>query len=242
MNHLTKKGIYPWFSIIGGLVGLALQIWLFSTADANELLCRYHFAAIASLVLLVAVVAFNIVMSRKETNFSRERLENASAPAAIGIAVSAVGFLVASFTPVGSGFLYKLLPISGVLAAIAMLYIAYNRSKGVRVNMLLYCLVVLFLIVRTMTACSLWSAEPQLMQFFFPLMACVFLLVAAYYRAELALETKHCHRYIFASQTALFCCCMSCRGSNWLFFLSAVVWLLADFPVIAVRNAGETHE
>ena len=55
-------------------------------------------------------------------------------------------------------------------------------------------------------------------------------MIASYCRAALALDLAHGKKYVFFSQAALFCCCVCCRGSDWLFYLSAALWLTFDCP------------
>jgi len=238
MRLFSRRGIFPWFTVIEGVAGFFMQCWLFSTADRWGLLPRYHFSGFVSFFLLALTFFVCFMGARQEKDVSPEKLFLAYPPAAAGIGLSAIGFAISSFTVSGLSFLRFLTPVLGVLSAAALIYAAYCRMKGRQADGLLYCIVIVFLILRTMSCCSAWGSEPQLMRYFFPLLACVLLLVASYYRAALAIGEINYRRYVFFSQVALFCCCLSCRGGDWLFFLSAVLWLTCDFPAPSSLRLG----
>ena len=238
MHISSRRGIFPWFTIIEGIAGFFMQCWLFSTADGTGLLPQYHFAGIVSFLLLALTLAICWMGARAEEDTSPDKLFLAYPPAAAGIALSALGFAISAFTVSGFSFLAFLTPICGILAGAVLGYIAYCRLKGLQTEGILHCVITVYLILRTMTSCGIWSAEPQLLRYFFPLLACILLLIASYYRAALALGAANCSRYVFFSQAALFCCCLSCRGSDWLFYLSAAIWLSWDFPAPSSVHTG----
>lgn len=238
MKFLSKKGVFPWFTVIEGIVGFFMQCWLFSSADSRGLLPRFHFAAIASFVLLAITLVICWVGARAEHDLSPDKMFLAYPPASAGIFLSAIGFAISGFTVTGFSFLRFLTPICGILAGAALGYIAYCRLKGLHADCLVHCVITVYLILRTMTCCSNWSSEPQFLRYFFPLLACCFLLITSYHRAMLALGEEHCRQYVFFSQLALFCCCMCCRGSDWLFYLSAALWLTFDCPAPSSLTTG----
>ena len=230
MGIFSKKAVFPWFTVAEGISGFFMQCWLFSTADDRGLLPRYHFAGIMSFVLLALTLVICWMGSREEKDLCPDKLFFASVPSAAGIGLSAAGVAFSAFTVTGAGFLRVITPLCGILAAAALGYIAYCRLKDLHADCTLHCVITVYLILRTMTSCSIWSAEPQFQRYFFPLLACVFLMLASYYRTALALGVEHSKRYVFFSQAALFCCCLCCRGSDWLFYLSAALWLTFDCP------------
>ena len=238
MRFSSKTGIFPWFTISEGFIGFLLQCWLFSDMDGNGLLPQYHFAGIMSLLLLAITLVICWMGARVEADTRADDLFPFNPPAAVGIAVSAVGFGVSAFTASGFSLLQFLTPVFGILAAAALMYVAYCRLKGLQANCLLYCIITVYLILRTMSRCHTWGAEPQLLQHFFPLLSCIFLLLTSYYRAALAIGEGDYRRYVFFNQAALFCCCLSCRGSDWLFYLSAAIWLSWDSPFPSAAHTG----
>jgi len=230
MSIKSRKGIFPWFTIVEGIFGFILQCWLFSDKDANGLLPPYHIAGILSFGLLALTFVVCLLGARQEKDLCPDKLFFSSAAASGGLTVSAIGLAFSAFTLPGTGILGVLTLVSGILAAAALGYIAYCRAKGSHADAMLHCVITLYLILRTMSSCSSWSSEPQFQKYFFPLIACMFLMISSYYRAALALKMEHSKNYVFFSQMALFCCCMCCRGSDWLFYLTCALWLTFDCP------------
>lgn len=230
MNTESRSGIFPWFTIIEGIAGFFLQCWLFSSINTNALLPVGHIAGILSFALLALTLLICWIGARKEEDLCPDKLFFSSGASAVGIGLSAAGLAFSAFTANGNGILQILTFGSGLLAAAALGYIAVCRAKKFHADAMLHCIITVYLILRTMTNCSVWSAQPQFLQYFFPLLACVFLMIASYYRAALALGLEHSKKYVFFSQAALFCCCVCCRGSDWLFYLSGALWLTFDCP------------
>ena len=236
MNTESRSGIFPWFTVIEGIMGFFLQCWLFSSINADKLLPENHIAGILSYCLLALTMVICWVGSRKEEDLCPDKLFFSSGPAAAGIGLSALGLAVSAITVGTDGILQALALGTGLLAAAALGYIAVCRAKKFHADAMLHCIITLHLILRTMVSCSSWSAQPQFQQYFFPLLACVFLMITSYYRAALALGMEHSKKYVFFSQAALFCCFMCCRGYDWLFYLSAVLWLTFDCPAPSTVN------
>lgn len=233
MKDSLHRGIFPWFALFTGVIGLALQSWLYSSADSRGLLQSPHVACIFSLLLLIITLgACLFVISKTATATSYGALFPRSAPAAAGIVISAIGMVFSAFSMPASGVLKLLMPICGALAGGALLVTAYCRFQGLRPHCLLHSAVAVFFIVRTMACCQSWGSEPQLQLYLFPLLASLFLLIASYYRAELDVMAKNSLRYVFFSQGALMCCLASASHSQGLFYLSAALWLAADFFVL----------
>ncbi len=239
MTALIKKYFFPVFSLVMGAVGFCLRDWLFSR-EQEGLLPENHFAGIVSVLLLAAVLAVCVWAVRKMAfSESYQKLFPKSTLAGVGIALGAVGMGCASFTVEAVGALRFLLPALAVLGAGALLLGAYCRFRGLRPHCLLYGLFAVYLVVYILTKCRAWGAEPQLQVYFIPLLALLFLLIACYYRAELATRAGNCRRYVFFAQAALFCCCVSLRGEDWLFYLSGAVWTAADFCSLSFREQDE---
>ena len=230
MNAKSTRGIFPWFTVIEGMAGFFMQCWLFSSLDSNGLLPPHHIAGILSFVLLALTLLICWFGSRDEQDLCPDRLFFSSAAAAVGIGLSAVGMAFSAITAGGKGILQLLSFGSGILAAAALGYIALCRAKKFHADAMLHSIVTIYLILRTMANCSAWSAEPQFQLYFFPLIACITMMIASYYRAALALGVEHSKKYVFFSQAALFCCLLCCRGEDWVFYLSGALWLTFDCP------------
>ena len=230
MRIRKEVGVFPLFTIATGALGYAMRYQLLSMMDDKGLLPSNHFTGNITLILLAVtlVVCFLAVRNAPRVD-SYKKLFPSSPIAAIGGMVGALGLGASAFAIKGVGALAYGLPIFGVLSTVALVYAAWCRFTGKKVSGLSYGVVVVFFMLRVVAWCRVWGTEPQLHIFFFDLMASLFLLMAAYYRAEMPASTKHYKHYAFCSQMALFCCILCLTDGEWMFYLSAGIWMATDF-------------
>jgi 4-amino-4-deoxy-L-arabinose transferase-like glycosyltransferase len=126
--------------------------------------------------------------------------------------------------------------ILGLLAAFSLAMVAWKRKGCARPSCLFHALVTVYLMFHLVSQYRLWSSESQLLIYFFPLMASIFLMLSAYHSAVLDLRKERRSGFVFFSQAALFCCMMCCRGSDWLFYLSGALWVTFDTPSAAAKE------
>lgn len=235
MKKTFQPGLFSWFTIFTGAVGFSLRCWLFSAVEPNGLLPKNHLAGILSFLLL-ALTLFVCAMGVKKAVPSDDfaHLFPGSRFAATGTVLGAIGMGCSAFTLRTTGFLVFLVPMFGMLVAAALFAAATCRLRCVRPHGLLHGTVTVFLIVRTIACCRSWGAEPQLQLYFFEMLASLFLLIACYHRTELDLGMGDYRRYAFFSQAALFCCCLCIPGNGGLFYLSAGLWMVTDYCMLAV--------
>ena len=178
MKRFPKTEIFSLCSIILGIIGMAMQSWMFSTADSHGLLLHGHISEILSFLLLAIFIAVNFLFLK---NFKADgaygHLFPQSPVAAFGSILAALGIGISAFTPAVTGVLQLAVKILGVAAAASLGYAGYCRLQGKRPNCLLHGVVALFLIFRTLAFCQKWSAEVQVQIYFFPLLASVSLLI-----------------------------------------------------------------
>lgn len=233
MDRSIKQGLLPGLPLFTGMLGFALRCWLLSAADGNGLLPVNHIADTLTFILLALTLAVCFLTVRRAAPAdSYRRLFPASDLAAIGTTLGAIGIACTAFAPNKIPYLWIVMFVLGILAAAALCVSAYCRRRGLRPNFLMHSIVVVYLILHTLSGCRAWGAEPQLQLYFFQLLASLFLLIACYYRAELDIQQADCRKYVFFSQAALFCCCLCLPGDDWLFYLSAGIWLATDFCVL----------
>ena len=235
MNNQSQSGLFPWVSLLTGSVSLPLRCWLLSSMDNHGLLPKFHIAGILSLLLLLltAGIAFWSLRQAAPSNAYARRFPP-SPLAAIGTALGGMGMGISAFTVSASGTLRLLVPILGILSAGALVYAGYCRLIGLRPNCLLHGITVLFLVFRILVCCRSWGAETQVQLYLFPLLGSLCLLLACYYRAEIAAMAGDFRKYLFFGQVALFCCLMCLPGDDWLFYMSAALWLATDYCVLPV--------
>ncbi len=242
MKLFSRQGLFPWFPLLTGMAGLALRFWLLSTINEQGLLPTNHIAGILTFLLLLVTlgICFWDIRTAAPSQAYR-KLFPPSKIAAAGTAVGAAGMGISAFIVNAAGFLRILLPILGVLGAAALLYAAHCRRIGLRPSCLLHGGVTLFLVFRVLVCCRMWGAEPQLQLYFFQLLGSLFLLLACYFRAEADALIGDYRKYLFFGQAALFCCCLCLSGNDWLFYLSAGIWMATDYCVFPA-NRYETQD
>ncbi len=241
MKQFPKTEVYSFFSIIAGIAGMALQSWMFSTADNQGLMLHGHISEVLSYLLLAGIAAVSFLfLKNSKSNGKYAQLFPQSGVAAAGSFLAAAGILFSAFTPAAMGVLRIAVRALGVVAGLALAFGGYARLQGKRPNCLLYAAVSVYLIFRTLAFCQGWSAEVQVQAYFFPLLAHLFLLFAAYYRAALAADLKNCRQYFLFRQLALVCCVMSLARGDQMFFLAGAVWMATDFciPEFSGKYAG----
>ena len=230
MKRFPKTELMSVVSVAFGIVGLVMQRWLRDSADAQGLLQSGHFATGLSFVLLLVVAAGNLmVLGDVKSEGEHDSLFPKSVFAALGSFLGAAGILVSTFSFKDAGILTVLVTALGILSAVALGYAGFCRLQGKQPQFLLFAVVTVLLIFRTLAACRVWSAEVQVQSFVFPLLANFSLLLATYYRTNLCAEQKNCRQYMFFRQLAVFCCLLSCVWGDSVFYLAGAVWLITDF-------------
>lgn len=237
MKQFPKTEVFSLFSIVLGIIGMALQSWMFSTVDSQGLLLRGHISEVLSFVLLAVFMAGNFLFVKDfKSDAPYDQLFPKSSLAGVGSILAAAGIVLSAFTPEIKGVLQLVVKVLGVASGAALGYTGYCRLQGKRPNCLLHGVVALFLIFRTLAFCQIWSAEVQMQVYFFPLLATISLLIAAYYRAALVADMKNCRQYLFFRQLAIFSCLMSIAGGQALFFIAGAVWMVTDFCIPAASG------
>lgn len=232
MKFPLKPQILPLFTLGAGGIGLCLHIWLFTTGmDEKGLLISSHPAATLLFVLSALVLAVLFLTLRTLQPMSKyASLFPPSARNAVGCALGAGALLYTSIAEILSGtdiFAHLLLPL-GIATAAVLVYTAFCRYKGFCPQFYLSCIPTVYMMLRLIAACRTWGSKPQMLQFFFPLMAYVFLLLTCYQHNALILRAGRRMQFLFCSQSALFFCCLSFNTEASIFFLGMAAWMATD--------------
>ena len=229
MNRYLKPSCLPFMTLAAGILGLALRLWLMATGvDVKGLLVTTHPAHILVFVLTALVMGFLALAVRPldalkhyTDLFPRKPL------AGFGCIAAAVGILLVCLQDRSkrADMVTNVSLILGVLAAICLVLIAICRFNGRRPFFGLHCIVTLFMMVHLVSQYRLFSSEPQLQVYFFPLLGSVSLMLTAYYSAVLDARKSSRRWFVFCNQSALFFCCVSVCGESWLFYLTMAFWM-----------------
>ena len=234
--NLKPKWI-PVISVGAGALVLCLQLWLFGTGiDSRGLLRPGHPASFLGFAVLVLSFGALYLCLRPVTGKpAYEKLFPKSRLPLLGAVLGAAGILYAVLceTEALQSKLSVLYCVTGVLAALGMLWGGALRLYGKKPHVLYHSLVALFLMVHLISRYQHWSTEPELLRYFFPLLACVFLMLAAYYRATLDNLTGSRRWFVFFNYGSVLLCIGAVSSGSLPFYLGFALWCLANVCSLA---------
>ena len=246
MKKLFKPTILPAFTLITGVLGLLLRAWLFFFGtDQKGLLVSSHPANTLTFLLTALVLAVLFICIRPLNAVDRyQKLFPASVFPAVGCIAAACGIAWVNLRDLNlrSDLITMLTLFFGILAMISLFFLAYFRFKRIRPVCYFHMTVTVYLMLHLISQYRLWSAEPQLQVYFFPLLASVFLMLAGYHSAVLDARKSSRKWYVFFNQSALFCCCLSMWGDSWLFYLTMGLWILSSLCSLEVQQIPPPEE
>lgn len=243
MKIFTRPSCLPWLCGGLGLIGMGLRFWLLRTGfDEKGLLTGGHPARwlIALTVAAAAAVLAAALWGGKDARRSTGMFP-ASVPGAAATAVGCVGIAwsVLDIYARQQTLLVRLTWILGVAAALAAVFLAWCRFRGLRPHFLLRTVVTLFLMFHLVCHYQGWFSQTQPGLYGFQLLAGVSLILASYHRTALEANLGGRKAYILTSQSAAFFCLMAVPGAQSpLFYGAMAVWLLGDTGRLHLRNKG----
>ena len=239
MKKLTNPTFLPTFTLTAGIIGLALRVWLFfGGMDKKGLIIDSHPANILTFVLTALVLAVIFVSIRPLNAVDRyqQLFPSARFPAS-GCIVAAVGIIWVSFRDMSQRLdtITIVSLILGLLAVISLLMLAYCRFNRARPLCYYHAVITVYLMLHLISQYRLWSGEPQLQIYFFPLLSSVFLMLSAYHSAVLDARKSGRRWFVLCNQGALFCCCLSLWGDNWPFYLAMGIWSISGLCTLETQ-------
>ena len=227
MKHPFRSHILPLFPAAAGVVGLLLRLWLFSAIDEKGLLPARHFADSALYILTALTLAILFLASRKlEHRAVPKQLPGAAA--VLGCLLGALALLITGLTPADHGVRFSGLSayacLTGGLILTAMAVLKLFRKK---IPFVFPAVLTVSLMLDTIAQCQIWGSASQLQEYFFPLMAAVFLMLSAYHITMRAAGAGKPALLIFFTQSALFFCCTCLNTDRWLLYLGLLFWVAA---------------
>jgi hypothetical protein len=238
MQSPFRSHILPRFPIFAGLLGLILRVWLFASVDEKGLLPAGHFAdralfVLSAVVIVVVFLSTRTLLPRRLHRFAiRNTNVSTYIAGGLGFILNAVFILVKS-----SVRLVLVATTASLLGGIIMLVIAYRFKANKRISYLLLAAVTVVLMLDTIAQCQVWGALPQFQEYFFPLMASVFLVLSTHQRTLFSARRPNPKLLAFFSQTAVFFCIVSLNSSHWILYLGMLFWAAAQiYPCTAMKK------
>lgn len=238
MKHPFHSNILPLFTMGAGGLGLALRIWLFSQVDEKGLLPLHHPADIALYILTALVLGLLFLASRtlKPRRVSKKVMGLAGACA---YALGGLGLILAAVLELAGSTarLALVATAASILGGLAMFYMAALKYFRKRLPYWLPAVLTVVLMVDTVAQCQVWGAVPQLQEYFFPLLASVFLILTAYHKTMLTAKQGKPKQLAFFSQAALFLCCLSLNTAQWPLYFGMLLWAAVQiYPCILMKK------
>lgn len=233
MKQFLKAYGLPLLVLSGGLLGALLRWILYTTGmDDRGLLVSWHFAEILLWVVTLGTGVFLVLetiplqqANKYRFNFPRSVGSAVSCfVAALGIGVTAIQTLGAS-----QSNLTLVSGILGLFSAVALAFLGYCRLRGIRPSLLFSMVICVFLIVRLICCYQLWSSDPQLQDYIFPLLANIGATIACYYSAAFSDEDGNRKWHTLFHLAAGYCALVSLPYcDSFIFYLSLAVWMFSD--------------
>lgn len=249
MKFDLKYNQLPLFTLLCGGLGALLRIWLYATGlDKEGLLVSAHPAGILVLILTGLVLVFLIWFLRRfksQGKYSRQFPK--SIWGAVGAFAGAAGVLLTAMVDLirRESAISLLAGLLGIVAAAALAFTGLCRlKKNLRPNFLFHTLVCLFLVLRLISRYQSWSADPQLHDYCFQLLATVSAMLFAYHRAALDLKSENRRPLVILGLLGTYFCCLSLVASAApLFYAGLAVWMVTNLgelniPTQASGEAG----
>lgn len=233
MNHSFKNPLLPGVTLVCGSVGLLLQMWLYSTKNSLGFIQRGHISQMLLFLLTGAFLLALFLVTRTIQQANKYEFNFPASPvSAIGSMLAGLGIGMAcgmELVAVGDDRLGLVTAMAGLLAAIGLLWSAKCRWEGSVASVLCHGSICVWLMLRLLSLYRLWSAEPQLENYFFQLMAMTFAMGAAYHRAAFSQGLGSRAKYGFFALAGLYCCCLClAEPESMLPYLSLGLWLVTD--------------
>ena len=227
-----------------GLVGLGLLALLYTTCmDEKGLLVSGH--PLLWVLGLLTVAAMLLIFLYCRASQGSDRFAECfpkSLPGAIGSFVAAAGALVVTLTELGQDLTLPGIActVLGFLAVVSFCVTGLCRSKGQRPLSVYHGAISLYFALRLVCHYRTWSANPQLTDNLFCILASVCLMLTAYHRAAFDAGIGKRRSFLFFSLLALLLSVMALLGEDscWL-YLCGGIWALTGILEVPKKEAKD---
>lgn len=232
MERFSIQKNLPLLTLLLGGFGLAMRLWLNTTANDKGFITRGHISLTLLLVVTVIALVLLFAVTRSLRQASKYKFNfPPSLVGGVGAVLAAIGFGVTSVMEllVGGHTLNVVTAWIGVLAMAALLFVAHSRWKGLHPSMLFHSVICAYLMLRLICMYRQWSSNPQMTDYCFELLALVCAMLSAYHRATFDANFGRRSSYTFFSLAGVYFCCLSLGGANGpVLFFALGAWLFTD--------------
>ena len=233
MKKHLKPDLLPLIVLAFGIIGLLLKLWqAMAGTDEKGLLITGHISgillAILSVVILV-VLALGTFALTQGNNYRRNF--PASLPACVCTGLAAIGVLLTalSYLRDPKDVVSLITGIFALLATVCLGFLSYGRLRGQQPSLLLHICVCIFMMLHLISQYRVFSSEPQVQSYCYPLLATVCIMLACYQSATFAGNCGIRQAHTFFHLAAVYFCCLSLIGDHTpLFYLVMGAWMITD--------------
>ncbi len=241
-DSLLRPSILPVFTLIAGAIGFILRtIFLKTQMGPDGLLTENHPLSIALYILCACTLAvvFVCILPLKLLPRRYRSVFRKSMRSSFGCMFAGIGILICGMQQLlqQQNILNMIIMILSFVTAACFGFLAYARQKGSRPHYLVHAGIIVYLMLNLVCQYRIWSPEPQLALYFFPLMASVCLMFGAYQALCLDLHKEDRRAYAFLNQAALFFCFLSLPDSQAAFYLGMGIYCATNLCSMRVSHA-----
>ena len=230
MKRYLKPAYLPLAVLAAGVLACLFRFWLLALGtDQRGLLSVGSFPDVMSWIVTALTIVLLFVGTRPLQGSNKYGYNfPASIPAALGMALAAIGFFISSVADLSGNTdtIGTLGALFGFLAAASLLFLAYYRMQGKHLNIAFHGIVCIYLMLHLVSHYRLWSSSPQLQRYGFELLAIVFVMLSCYQKAAFDVGKGSRQIYTFFCLAAFFFCIAALPGcDNAAFFLGSAAWV-----------------
>ncbi len=199
-----------------GALAAALRLWLKTTAGSQGLLPEGHPASTALLILTGAVLLFLALCKP-------QRPVRVKFPAeAIGAFAAALGVLLSDVLGTEEPGSFMLL--LALLAVVCLCGLGFFRLRGKPAPLLLPILITVYMMLSPLQSYRQWSAQSQLLSYFFPVLCAVFLMQRCLQVTFAEGGNKKPWALQFFTCGSLFFSLTCLTDDRWPFYVGMALW------------------
>lgn len=222
----------PFLTMALGAAGLVAQRYVQQSGiDARGLYISNHPAVILSFLLIPATLGILLLCTWPLHKKAQTAYTPAPSHLYSLLCLLAFGFLLVHSIHALGADLAGWERICAWCKLLTTLLVGLNLGlslAGKNISYLLQAALTLVLVLIMVCNYRQWSSDPQLLAYFFPLMATSFLLLGSYQRTALAAGNGNSSLFCLFNLGALFFCLMA-MPSGGIFFGGMAFWQLASF-------------
>ena len=240
MTNNIKPTFLKIFTLAAALLGILLRFLLYATAvDQKGLITDSHWAAWGLFSLTLLFLAGLLITARNpKKEMSYEESFTPSFIRGCGSLAATTGILLHCLLNMDiSDSLNKITTLFGALSCIGLFIVAICRFLGTKPNFLCHSTASIFFALQTVVQYRNWSADPQLMDYGFYLLAMLSLMLSAYFLAQFHVEPKsHRPLWVTAMAAVFFCLVAIPESGDTTFLLSCGIWAFTCTPQMATKH------